>query len=413
MRKDLARIALVAVALALSSLRAHASIGALPIDSVVSRSVIVADATILSGRVVEYRYRDYTAQCGILYEARVRERFKGNPGEIVVFASNLELGPGTRHLLFISEYEGDFPSDSHIYLESEDDPDFGPAVEKARRDCIAGLPLLKSSYLHHGRFVPRTLEKGEQMELSAWVGGAPGLMQDASRSEWREWRVDWARLRAWLLANVPELVDFSRPRSTCDAACVTRETEAARAVMLRQQVALRELGRQQPRSATALDAAQAAWARHAEATCGLLAAGSGTAATPAGTCRLDMTVTRARSLWQLRQHIASGDTESSCDDACLAGELREAVWSIDDFLADLHVAHGNAAAIDSTQRIWNEFVRAHCAAALAISAGAAPALRDAACRLYATRERMGELQMIGSAVDERRRRTREAERPSP
>jgi hypothetical protein len=401
---------------------AFARFGVVPLDMAVSRSAAVVDATILAARTASYHHGELTDSCGFIYEAEVTQAFKGSLAGRILFASNVAMKPGSRHLLFLRSYRGDFPSDG------------GPALEKderiARDACIAALPMLKSDYLQTGEFLPSNDRRSHFVAVSYWLGLPPDL--PATRLEVRDglqdgtavqlqWTlpggssaptlaldayhvdkrfVEWPRLRAWLLQNVPDLVDTFRTETGCEDACVTQALAETIALVNRLRERERRTHAGRPDVVAAIDAGQQAWEQSMQATCrGVASAWRAheLVAALSRECPLGFMQARARELWLLRNAPDCSDEspEGGCYDAeqARAQEKDEPV----DFqlqrarrrFADDRQA---SAAIDADQRAWTRYLQAHCRAVRMVwreSDEDAPHGR--ACWLRLTGARYGEL----------------------
>lgn len=425
------RIGTIVLAGLLAGAPAFARFGVTPIDAVVGGSTMVVDATILNARAVEYRYRDHLATCGYIHEARIAESFKGMPGKTILFASNVSMAPDTRHLLFLRDYEGDFPSDQSISIEDPEDPGYSEGVATARASCLAELTRLKSSYLHAGEFVPSRDQRSQFVAISYWIGLLPDLAStilqvrqaeldgrpvtlntlpatspapQALASYARGQRlVDWSQLRAWLLRHAADIADTSRTLSECDQACTAETLEEATAVMLRNLATYRGAAQGHADTLAAIDAAQRAWHDYAFASCDSNAtADRARRDRPVLACRLRFTQARARELWLLRNAPAAplGSPLEACDDTCLPGDLENAAATMHDSLADARERFGTGIAtafIDDAQKSWEDYTHANCSPA----AVPGPASRDATlpqrCRLRLTETRIDELYWLYAA----------------
>lgn len=378
---------------------AFARFGVSPVDIVVGGAVAVVDATILSARQVDYRYRNHSDVCGYIYEARVTQSFKGELRDTFVFASNQSMAPGARHLIFLRSYTGDFPSDQSISIEDPDDPGYDAGVKQARAACLASLPSLKSNYLHTGEFVSGADPSGQFVAVSHWIGLPPDMAGYSTGTR----QVEWSLLRAWLQRNAADVLDTSRLEGDCDEACTALVFEETGTTMIRNLEATRRDAAQMPGAATAIDAAQRAWQAHVAASCesAVPATGSPEQAQSVRACRLRFTQARARELWLIRNAPASplGPLSEPCSGACVAELDRNATDAMDLYLSgSRRRSAGNAAvlaSIDAGQNAWDAYRQANCSAV-------APGARDADaagslagwCRLRLTEERINELNWL-------------------
>jgi uncharacterized protein YecT (DUF1311 family) len=400
------RLPAIFVLCLLSCPPAFARFGISPLDIVVGGSAAIVDATIISARQVDYRYRDHSASCGYVYEARVMQSFKGELRGNFVFASNQPMAPQARHLLFLRSYAGDFPSDQSISLEHPDDPGFDAGVKQARAACVASLPQLKSGYLHAGEFVAGAEPGGQLISVSQWIG----LPQDMAAGYGTGPRlVEWRLLRTWLLRHAADVVDTSAPEGGCDDACITLALEETEATMIRHLEAMRRDAAQFPGAAAAIDAAQGAWQDHAAASCESPVPATGSPDRSVRACRLQFTQARARELWLIRNAPASrlGATSGPCSDACVEEHNRDATDAMDIYLSDSRRQFtGNAAvlaSINAGQDAWEAYRQANCNA-VAPGAGDAGAAGSLAgwCRLRLTEERINELSRLYLSSTEQR-----------
>jgi uncharacterized protein YecT (DUF1311 family) len=393
----------VTVAMFLPGNPALARFGALPLDMVVSGSAVVADATILKARVAEYGYRDYADTCGFVYEARVAESFKGQTSRIFTFASNLSMAPGSRHLLFLRNYDGDFPSDVSIGFEDPEDPGFGEGVEKARDRCLADLPRLKSSYLHDGEFVRSDDLLSQAVSISRWIALIPGLVPVATRApeELKPQEVEWSMLRAWLLRNVADIVDSALAGDSCNATCVAAALRETSVVLQRNlQAAGREFANQAG-SAVALDAVQRQWHDFVAADCTAVAAVNDRPGQPVQSCRLWLTQARARELWLQRLIFQTPASIETCQDACMDEDLKSATESVQHRLREIRTKRASAADLaDHAQRSWEGYLDVNCRSFGSGRAAHPSALATATCRHRLTEERNRELWSVYRAVGE-------------
>lgn len=402
---------------------AFARFGVMPIDMVVGQSGTVVDATIVDARAVQYRYRTHQETCGYIHEARVAESFKGTPGRTILFASNVAMAPDTRHLLFLRSYEGDFPSDQHILIEDPEDPDFAEGVARARSNCLAELPRLRSTYLHTGEFVPSRDQRSQFVAISHWIGLLPDLASTTLRVRQADLDgrlvtldslpgtapgpqlagyatgrrlVEWSLLRAWLLRHAADVVDTSRTSTDCDQACTEGALDEAAAVMLRNLAAYRSAARDRADSLAAIDAGQRTWQSHALLSCASAAASRARRDRPVLACRLRFTQARARELWLLRNAPTAplGSPLEACDDTCLAGELEDATATMRDRLADVREKSGpgtTIASIEDGQKSWENYARANCSPAAVPEPASRSATVVQRCRLRLMQARIDEL----------------------
>jgi hypothetical protein len=192
-----------------------------PIEEVVAEAVGIVDATIVSVRTASWQFGEASGVCGFIYEAHVSETFKGPYSGLITFASSAAMAARSRYLLFLKDYEGDFPSDTEILR---------PAAEEAERQrCLNELPDLKTDWLHAAEFLPYGFVRLSQLTepspdlnatfvevRSAHINGEPVQFHEPSR--WDPSAADalllgytlgtnvvqWERLRAWLLRNASE-----------------------------------------------------------------------------------------------------------------------------------------------------------------------------------------------------------------
>lgn len=413
------RSVLLLIAASLCSLPAFARFGISPLHDVVTRSAAIVDAAIQSGKVAGYAYRDHSAHCGFVYEARITESFKGTLAGTFTFASNVAMAPGSRHLLFLRQYDGDFPSDVHVFLEDEDDPEFGTAVERAKAACIAALPQLKSNYLHHGEFTTSEDLRRVLVRPSYWIGLGPELPAETLRDARA---VPWEPLRAWL-RKIDDLPDTSDWASWCDDSCLNGRLEATSDTMRRNLEALRKTLRTEADRA-ALDASQHGWENFTGSACQALviqSQTSGLAESVALDCRLTHTFAHAGELWLLRHSPAYRplSAHDPCDTGCGNDELGEMERDLMALVADqrnrLAADPTALTQLEAASRSWQAYAQDHCTlAADAISSEAARPQTHAACR----RRMMDEHMRLSAwqpefALDETRRRLAEpGERPS-
>lgn len=400
---------------------AFARFGVIPLDMAASRSVAVVDATIVAARTVSWRIGEATDSCGVIYEAEVTQAFKGGLAGRIVFASNVAMKPGSRHLLFLRSYRGDFPSDG------------GPVLEKdariARESCLAALPMLKSDYLQTGEFVPSNDRRSQFVAVSYWLGLPHELpstrlevragLQDgrAVPLEWTMPRgsslptpaldtyqvdtrfVEWPRLRSWLLQNLPDLVDTFRTEAGCGDACVTQALVETAALVSRL------LGRERRTHAdrrdvvAAIDASQQAWEQSMQASCRGIANAwreHELAAALSRQCPLGFLEARARELWLLRDAPAcnSGLSDGGCDDAEMAQQENPPDFELQRLRRNFADDRQVSAALDADQSAWMRYLQAHCRAVRMIwreGESDADAPRGRACRLRLRGARYGQL----------------------
>jgi hypothetical protein len=145
---------------------AHASFSQSPLADVIENSDRVVDATIVNAKVVTRKSPLGDEVCGFIYEAKVSETFKGRSSTTIRFASNEDMAPQSRHLLFLRIDDNDFPSDQGLFAT---DPKTNKLVN-IRAGCAKALPRLKSNFLHTAIFLPQDFVK-----LSYWMVPPPDL----------------------------------------------------------------------------------------------------------------------------------------------------------------------------------------------------------------------------------------------
>jgi hypothetical protein len=180
------------IAFLLLSQPASARFGQSSLAEVFAKSDRVVEVVITSARVIPLRAGLENEACGYLYQAKVAETFKGSRATSVRFASNEQMAPDSRHLLFLRSYDGDFPSDVSI---SYVDPATNANID-SRAGCAEVLPRLKSNWLHTAEFLQNDLVK-----LSYWIAAPPQLPAVTARIEEAATNgtiVEWRVLRAWL-----------------------------------------------------------------------------------------------------------------------------------------------------------------------------------------------------------------------
>lgn len=394
-----ARSAALLACAALFCLPALARFGILPLPDAFGRSVAVVAASIQSGRVAGYTYRNHSGTCGYVYEAQVAESFKGDLEGTFMFASNLAMAPGSRHLLFLRRYASDFPADTHVFLEDPQDPDFGARVEQSKAACIAALPRLKSDYLHTAELVAATYRSGELATPGNWLGlpaSLPTAALPGSRS------VDWDALRAWLRQDTVGILDTSGWEARCDDACTARRLEVA-ATLMQQNL---DLARSMPSAAAVLGTSQRDWNAYLQSSCRAIARqwqDSGLAESIALDCRLGLTVQRARELWLLRRMPGFVQpARDACEATCVTERLTELSGGLVRLVAEhrRNVASQPQvlAAFTAAQVAWEQAADSQCAAVAALDV--------AACRLRQVEERLREIDWRHRfAPDEVRART--------
>jgi hypothetical protein len=191
-----------------------------PIEEVAAEAVGIVDATILSVRTASWQSGEASGVCGFIYEARVSETFKGPYSGLITFASSATMAAHSRHLLFLKDYEGDFPSDHEILR---------PAAEEAERQrCLSELPRLRTDWLHAAEFLPygfvslsQLIEPSPDLNAifvevrSVHINGEsvqldePRWHPSAADALLLEYMlgtnvVQWEQLRTWLLRNASE-----------------------------------------------------------------------------------------------------------------------------------------------------------------------------------------------------------------
>lgn len=397
--------------------------GVSPFDVVVGTSDIIVDATIQRAQVADYRYRDYSAVCGYVYEARVTESFKGDAGPRLVFASNLALAEDTRHLLFLRNHDGDFPSDQGVSMEDPDDPDFGIRVDEARRACVAGLPRLKGNSLHHGEVVLSQDRRSHYVGISRWIGDPPGLAAttirlanaalDGTIVPLEDWPatapaplggaglplrfIEWNALRAWLHRHVEDIVDTPPSIADCDAACLASTLRETDAVMERNLAALRDDGASRPGARRAVAAAQSAWSRYVQASCETwqrMQSGATGRPRPASACRLWFTQVRSRELWLQRNAPLSAQGPSidePCHADCVEARLEEVATEVNHRMrvprrGEASDRAGVAALIDAARTAWETYERSNCLTATSSAQERMPGVATQWCRLRLAEE---------------------------
>lgn len=391
-----ARSALLLIAAAMCCTPALARFAISPLHEVVTRSAHVVDATILSGRVAGYAYRDYSADCGFVYEARIAESFKGSLAGTFTFASNVAMAPGSRHLLFLRREAGDFPSDVHVILEDEDDPDFGAAVERAKAACIAGLPTLKSNFLHHIEFTTSEDLRRVLVLPSRWIGLGPELPTESLRDARA---LPWEPLRTWLrtLGDLPDTSDWA---SRCDDSCLAQRLNYIRETMRRNLAAIRS-ALPTATARAALEASEQAGERFTRSSCDAFVAqwaDRGLSDSLALDCRLARTFAWTRELWLLRRSpiLALPALYDPCDSACRSDALAERERDLATIFGAQHqrlAARPAAQSLfDLAQADWRNYAQAHCRmAADTLSPGTDRDQVLVACRLRLVDARLREV----------------------
>jgi hypothetical protein len=114
-----------------------AGLGPASLEDVVRASSLIADVTITSGHVVQWRSDTGPATCGIVFEGVVTQTFKGLATDSVTFATQRPLPVPSRHVVFLRNRPGAFPTD---YI-----PRRSPQAESEYQACLGKLPSLKTS----------------------------------------------------------------------------------------------------------------------------------------------------------------------------------------------------------------------------------------------------------------------------